>query len=163
LMGGWSWVVWGIFVRVSVCVTGHWLVGHFAHRKGGQTWVIDGASAQGYNVKFAGLISMGEGWHNNHHAFPSSPRMRLFPGQSGPGGVVAPASQVWVVSYLGSFSPAAWFPLSSLPPSSRLDQGCAASPENGPAMFLFSFAGRIRPLSYAAASWAVFFSQHLVV
>jgi stearoyl-CoA desaturase (delta-9 desaturase) len=80
-IGGWSWVVWGIFVRVSVCVTGHWLVGHFAHCKGGQTWVIDGASAQGYNVKFAGLISMGEGWHNNHHAFPSSARMGLFPGQ----------------------------------------------------------------------------------
>src|SRR5437763_6648420 len=30
-------------------------------------------------------------------------------------------------------------------------------------MFLFSFAGRVRPLSYAAASWAVFFSQYLVV
>jgi stearoyl-CoA desaturase (delta-9 desaturase) len=82
MIGGWSWVVWGIFVRVSVCVTGHWLVGHFAHRKGGQTWVIDGASAQGYNVKFAGFISMGEGWHNNHHAFPSSARMGLFSGQA---------------------------------------------------------------------------------
>jgi stearoyl-CoA desaturase (Delta-9 desaturase) len=82
IVGGWNWVVWGIFVRVSVCVTGHWLVGHFAHRKGGQTWVVDGASAQGYNVKFAGFISMGEGWHNNHHAFPSSARMGLFPGQA---------------------------------------------------------------------------------
>ena len=81
-VGGWSWVVWGVFVRVSVCVTGHWLVGHFAHRKGGQTWVIDGASAQGYNVRFAGLITMGEGWHNNHHAFPNSARMGLFPGQA---------------------------------------------------------------------------------
>ena len=80
-LGGWSWLVWGICVRVSVCVTGHWLIGHFAHRKGGQTWVIEGASAQGYNVAAAGFISMGESWHNNHHAFPNSARLGLFPGQ----------------------------------------------------------------------------------
>ena len=81
-IGGWSWLVWGIFVRISVCVTGHWLVGHFAHRNGGQSWIIDGVAAQGYNVRFAGLISMGESWHNNHHAFPSSAKMGLFAGQT---------------------------------------------------------------------------------
>src|ERR1700712_1670143 len=27
--GGWSWVVWGICLRVAVSVTGHWLVGHY--------------------------------------------------------------------------------------------------------------------------------------
>jgi fatty-acid desaturase len=68
-------------MRVSVSVTGHWLIGHFAHRRGGQTWVIDGAAAQGYNVNLAGFISMGEAWHNNHHAFPNSAKMGLFPGQ----------------------------------------------------------------------------------
>jgi stearoyl-CoA desaturase (delta-9 desaturase) len=80
-IGGWGWVIWGICVRVSVCVTGHWLVGHFAHRQGGQSFVIDGAAGQGYNVAYAGLISMGESWHNNHHAFPGSAKMGLFPGQ----------------------------------------------------------------------------------
>jgi stearoyl-CoA desaturase (Delta-9 desaturase) len=80
-IGGWSWLVWGICVRVSACVTGHWLVGHFAHREGGQSWIIEGAAAQGYNVKLAGLISMGESWHNNHHAFPGSAKLGLFPGQ----------------------------------------------------------------------------------
>lgn len=84
-IGGWGWVVWGIAVRVSVCVTGHWLVGHFAHRQGGQSWIVEGASAQGYNVRFAGLISMGESWHNNHHAFPGSARLGLLPGQIDPG------------------------------------------------------------------------------
>jgi stearoyl-CoA desaturase (Delta-9 desaturase) len=82
-VGGMSWLVWGIFVRVAVCVTGHWLVGHFAHREGGQqSFVIEGAAAQGYNVPLAGFISMGESWHNNHHAFPSSAKMGLFPGQT---------------------------------------------------------------------------------
>jgi fatty-acid desaturase len=80
-IGGWSWLVWGIAARVSVCVTGHWLVGYFAHRQGSQSWVIEGAAAQGYNVKIAGLISMGESWHNNHHAFPGSAQLGLFPGQ----------------------------------------------------------------------------------
>jgi fatty-acid desaturase len=80
-IGGLSWVVWGICVRVSVCVTGHWLVGHFSHRKGGQDWIVEGAAGQGYNVPLAGFISMGESWHNNHHAFPSSAKLGLFPGQ----------------------------------------------------------------------------------
>jgi fatty-acid desaturase len=38
-------------------------------------------AAQGYNVGLAGLISMGKSWHNNHHAFPGSAKMGLFPGQ----------------------------------------------------------------------------------
>jgi stearoyl-CoA desaturase (delta-9 desaturase) len=80
-LGGLSWVIWGICVRVTVSVTGHWLVGHFAHRRGGQSWIVRGAAVQGYNVRIAGLISMGESWHNNHHAFPGSARLGLYPGQ----------------------------------------------------------------------------------
>ncbi|HEY6336608.1 MAG TPA: acyl-CoA desaturase [Alphaproteobacteria bacterium] len=81
-IGGWSWLIWGVCARVSVSVIGHWLVGHFAHRQGGQSWIVRGAAAQGYNVKLAGLVSMGESWHNNHHAFPGSAKLGLFPGQS---------------------------------------------------------------------------------
>jgi fatty-acid desaturase len=77
-LGGWSWVVWGIFIRVSVCMTGHWLIGYFAHRSGHRDWHIEGAGVQGYNVKFCGLITMGECWHNNHHAFPDSAKLGLY-------------------------------------------------------------------------------------
>lgn len=80
-LGGIPWLVWGICTRVAVCVTGHWLVGYFAHREGGQTWVVDGACVQGFDVRVAGLISMGESWHNNHHAFPGSAKLGLEPGQ----------------------------------------------------------------------------------
>jgi stearoyl-CoA desaturase (delta-9 desaturase) len=80
-VGGLPWLVWGVSARVAVCVTGHWLVGHYAHREGGQTWVVSGACVQGYDVKLAGLISMGESWHNNHHAFPGSAKLGLEPGQ----------------------------------------------------------------------------------
>ena len=85
LIGGWGLVLWGICARVAVCVTGHWLIGYFAHRKGHQSWQVEGAGVQGYNVKFAGLISFGESWHNNHHAFPGSAKIGLYQGQSDPG------------------------------------------------------------------------------
>ncbi len=81
-VGGPSWVVWGVCARVAVGVTGHWLVGHFAHREGGQHFIVEGAGVQGYDINVAGLISMGESWHNNHHAFPGSARLGLFPGQT---------------------------------------------------------------------------------
>ncbi len=81
LLGGLPWVIWGVCARVTVGVTGHWLVGHFAHREGGQHYIVEGACTQGYDVAIAGLVSMGESWHNNHHAFPGSAKLGLFPGQ----------------------------------------------------------------------------------
>ena len=83
--GGWSWVVWGICARVSVSVTGHWLVGHFAHRHGPMSWFIVDAGVQGHDVPIAAWVSMGESWHNNHHAFPGSARLGLRDDQPDPG------------------------------------------------------------------------------
>lgn len=84
-VGGWSWVVWGVCVRVAVCVTGHWLVGYFAHNEGPMRWRVDGAGVQGHDVPIAALLSMGESWHNNHHAFPGSARLGLHDDQPDPG------------------------------------------------------------------------------
>jgi fatty-acid desaturase len=84
-IGGWPWVIWGIAARVSLCVTGHWLVGYFAHNQGPRSWHIEGAGVQGYNVKYCGLITMGEAWHNNHHAFPGSARLGVREGEIDPG------------------------------------------------------------------------------
>jgi sn-1 stearoyl-lipid 9-desaturase len=36
-LGGWSWVVWGVVVRVAVCFTMHWYIAHVAHRRGLRT------------------------------------------------------------------------------------------------------------------------------
>jgi stearoyl-CoA desaturase (delta-9 desaturase) len=84
-LGGWAWVFWGICSRVSVCIIGHWLIGHFAHNHGGKHWHVDGAAVQGYNVPWSALLTMGESWHNNHHAFPGSAKLGLEPGQWDPG------------------------------------------------------------------------------
>jgi fatty-acid desaturase len=80
--GGWSWVVWGVCARVTASVTGHWLVGHLAHRRGPQSWLVDDAGVQAHDVPWAAVLTMGEAWHNNHHAFPGSARIGLYPGQS---------------------------------------------------------------------------------
>lgn len=82
LAGGLPWVIWGVCVRVSVCVTGHWLVGHLAHRRGPQSWLVETAGVQAHDVPWAAIPTMGEAWHNNHHAFPGSARIGLYPGQS---------------------------------------------------------------------------------
>jgi stearoyl-CoA desaturase (delta-9 desaturase) len=85
VLGGLPWVVWGIAARVAASVTGHWLVGYFAHNRGPRSWHIEGAGVQGYNVPWCGLITMGEAWHNNHHAFPASARLGLLEGEMDPG------------------------------------------------------------------------------
>jgi stearoyl-CoA desaturase (delta-9 desaturase) len=84
-VGGMPWLIWGIAARVAVSVTGHWLVGYYAHNRGPRSWHIEGAGVQGYNVRYCGLITMGEAWHNNHHAFPASARLGLRPGEIDPG------------------------------------------------------------------------------
>lgn len=85
LIGGVEWVIWGTCLRVAISVTGHWLIGYFAHNSGHLSWHVNGAGVQGYNIKFCGLITMGECWHNNHHAFPGSAKLGLEKGQSDPG------------------------------------------------------------------------------
>jgi stearoyl-CoA desaturase (delta-9 desaturase) len=84
-VGGLPFVVWGIAVRIAVSLTGHWIIGHLAHRRGHQGWRIEGVAVQGYNVPHVGLITFGEGWHGNHHAFPDSARLGVEPGQMDPG------------------------------------------------------------------------------
>ena len=93
VLGGWGWVAWGIGARVAVSIFGHWLVGWFAHNgeaegNGRRDWHLAGASTQGFNVPRLGLVTFGECWHNNHHAFPGSARLGLRDDQWDPGWTV---------------------------------------------------------------------------
>ncbi len=63
--------------RTALALLGHWFVTYAAHRWGTQPRVTPGASESGTNVWLLGVLSFGEGFHNNHHAFPGSPRMGL--------------------------------------------------------------------------------------
>ncbi|HXU82104.1 MAG TPA: fatty acid desaturase [Polyangia bacterium] len=77
VLGGWPFLIWGVFVRVAVGTTGYWFVNFVTHRGGHRRWHNRGAAVQGWNSLLLGAISMGEGWHNNHHAFPRSARLGL--------------------------------------------------------------------------------------
>ncbi|MBF9035343.1 acyl-CoA desaturase [Rhodobacterales bacterium HKCCE2091] len=85
LVGGIGWVLSGVCLRVSISLIGHWMVGHFAHKRGQQGWRIAGLPVQGYNLRGLGLLTFGENWHGNHHAFPHSAKLGIEPGQLDPG------------------------------------------------------------------------------
>jgi len=84
-LGGIGWVLWGVSLRIVASLTGHWMVGHFAHRRGHQGWRIEGLPVQGYNIPGLGLLTFGENWHGNHHAFPHSALLGVEAGQMDPG------------------------------------------------------------------------------
>ena len=83
--GGWGFVFWGVCARVAAGVLGHWLIGWFAHNCGEMHYEVKNAAVQGRNIRFTSLLTMGESWHNNHHAFPGSARLGLFAGEWDPG------------------------------------------------------------------------------
>ncbi|MDF1859387.1 MAG: acyl-CoA desaturase [Verrucomicrobiales bacterium] len=85
LAGGWGFVLWGICARIALSLTGHWLIGHFAHNYGQRDWHLHGHAVQGFNLPGLGLLTMGESWHNNHHAYPDSARLGIEAGQADPG------------------------------------------------------------------------------
>lgn len=71
--------------RIIVSAAGHWTVTYFCHNPGPGRWQVKGAYVQATNLPGLGLITYGECWHNNHHAFPESARIGLEHGQADPG------------------------------------------------------------------------------
>jgi len=69
--GGWSWVIWGIFARLVFTYHTTWFVNSAAHHAGYRTYRTTDRST---NSWWVAALSFGEGWHNNHHAFPFSAR-----------------------------------------------------------------------------------------
>jgi stearoyl-CoA desaturase (delta-9 desaturase) len=71
LIGGWSMVVWGVFARVVVGWHTTWFVNSLSHLYGKRPHLTNDASTNNW---FVAILTFGEGWHNNHHAFPASAR-----------------------------------------------------------------------------------------
>lgn len=66
-LGGWSFVIYGIFVRAVVLWHSTWLINSATHLRGYRNFEVDDGSR---NLWWAALLTYGEGWHNNHHAHP---------------------------------------------------------------------------------------------
>lgn len=72
--GGMSWLVWGGFVRSVFVLHSTWLVNSASHVWGYRSHPTRDHST---NLWWVALLTYGEGWHNNHHAFQTSARHGL--------------------------------------------------------------------------------------
>jgi stearoyl-CoA desaturase (delta-9 desaturase) len=68
-VAGWRGVLWGTLIRTIALWHVTWCVNSICHRWGRRPNKTRDASG---NVWWVGLLSLGEGWHNNHHAKPAS-------------------------------------------------------------------------------------------
>lgn len=64
-----SWLVWGVFVRTVAVWHITWSINSITHLWGYRSFETQDNSRNNW---FVGLVSNGEGWHNNHHAEPRS-------------------------------------------------------------------------------------------
>ncbi len=73
-LGGWPMVCWLVFFRVTVGLHATWLVNSATHMWGSRRFQTKDDSK---NSWWVAILTFGEGWHNNHHAHPTSARHGL--------------------------------------------------------------------------------------
>jgi stearoyl-CoA desaturase (delta-9 desaturase) len=74
-VGGWSGLVVGLFVSTILLWHSTFFVNSLAHVMGRRRYATEDTSR---NSVLIAVLTMGEGWHNNHHYAPSSCRNGFF-------------------------------------------------------------------------------------
>jgi fatty-acid desaturase len=74
VLGGWSVLLWGTFLRTTLSLHATWFVNSATHMWGRKRFETGEDST---NSWWVALLTFGEGWHNNHHAYPTSARHGL--------------------------------------------------------------------------------------
>ncbi len=72
--GGWAMLVWAGFARVVMSWHFTWMVNSVTHLWGSRRFETRDDSR---NNGLVAAVTFGEGWHNNHHAYPRSARHGL--------------------------------------------------------------------------------------
>jgi stearoyl-CoA desaturase (delta-9 desaturase) len=72
--GGLPFLLWGVFLRTVVGLHATWLVNSATHIWGSRRFATRDDST---NTWLVAVLTFGEGWHNNHHAHPTSARHGL--------------------------------------------------------------------------------------
>ena len=72
---GWQMLICGFFISTVVLYHGTFTVNSLAHIFGKRRFATEDNSR---NNLFVALITLGEGWHNNHHFYPSSERQGFY-------------------------------------------------------------------------------------
>jgi stearoyl-CoA desaturase (delta-9 desaturase) len=73
-IGGLPFLLWGVFFRVTLGLHATWMVNSLTHLWGARRFNTRDDSRNNW---FVAALSFGEGWHNNHHAHPTSARHGL--------------------------------------------------------------------------------------
>lgn len=71
----WQMLIWGFFVSTVAVYHGTYTINSLSHVFGRQRYDTGDGSR---NNAWLALITLGEGWHNNHHHFPSSARQGFY-------------------------------------------------------------------------------------
>lgn len=74
VFAGVDMLLWTVFLRVTLGLHATWMVNSASHIWGKKRFATRDDSRNNW---FVALITMGEGWHNNHHAHPASARHGL--------------------------------------------------------------------------------------
>ncbi len=73
-LGGWPLFLWGVCMRVVFGWHATWCINSITHMWGERRFNTRDDSRNNF---FIALFTFGEGWHNNHHAHPTSARHGL--------------------------------------------------------------------------------------
>ncbi len=71
----WQMLVWGFFISTVACYHATYTINSLSHRFGRQRYRTGDDSR---NNPWLALLTLGEGWHNNHHHYPVSVRQGFF-------------------------------------------------------------------------------------
>ena len=74
VLGGLPFLLWGMFLRTVMGLHCTWLVNSATHMWGSRRFKTRDLSTNNWLVA---VMTFGEGWHNNHHAHPTSARHGL--------------------------------------------------------------------------------------
>jgi stearoyl-CoA desaturase (delta-9 desaturase) len=72
---GWQMLVWGFFISTVLLYHGTFSVNSLAHIFGRRRFETGDNSRNNW---FVALITLGEGWHNNHHYYPAVERQGIY-------------------------------------------------------------------------------------
>jgi len=72
---GWQMVIWGFFVSTVMVYHVTFMINSVTHMFGSKRFLTHDESRNSF---WLALLTMGEGWHNNHHRYPVSARQGLY-------------------------------------------------------------------------------------
>jgi stearoyl-CoA desaturase (Delta-9 desaturase) len=75
VVGGATWLVWGFFISTTMLWHATFTINSLAHVWGSRRYETTDTSR---NNPWLALLTMGEGWHNNHHRYMNSARQGFF-------------------------------------------------------------------------------------